>query len=313
MPENRFSNTERLGVNKVENIFLKDFEWIPRTLFQTDVGIDMTVEVADNGIPSGQLFAIQIKSGESYFKENSFGDIVYRGSIIHLQYWLNHSLPVIIVLYNPRTELTIWEEIKENKIVKTKNGWKIEIPIKQTLDKAHKKVLLNSNKLPLYLQRFQRLASDKELMKFIANEGILILEIEEWINKTSGKAHISISKIINDKDILISEVGYYHFKGVSDLQILFPWADFEVDEEYYEEEEEDDFLANYGIYDPEDKCYINTDEFMEHRKHYPLIRHLERGSGEIHFYRLFFKLNDLGKSFLHMNNYMEFGIQLKLF
>ena len=51
MSKKRFTNTERLGVNKVESIFLKDFEWIPRTIFQSDVGIDMTVEVAKNGKP----------------------------------------------------------------------------------------------------------------------------------------------------------------------------------------------------------------------------------------------------------------------
>lgn len=314
MSQKRFTNTERLGVNKVESIFLKDFEWIPRTIFQSDVGIDMTVEVAENGKPIGQYLAIQIKTGESYFQEDNFGNIIFRGSLNHLDYWLNHSLPVIIILHNPNTDLTIWQEIKNDKISRTAKGWKIEIPKTKTLDIKHKTSLLNTNKLPLYLQRFQKIAADKNLMKFINEDGLLILEIEEWINKTSGRAEIKIIKSINSEDVLISTTGYYHFNNSSSLQTLFPWADFEVDENYYEEQEENEFIANYGIWDSEDKCYIGTyEDFNDIRKDYPKIRPLEDGSGEIHFYRLFFKLNSLGKSFLEMDNFMSFGSQLKLF
>ena len=58
----RFSQTESIGVNRVELIFLNDFEWIPRTVFKTDIGIDMFIEIADNGFPTGKFFGAQIKS-----------------------------------------------------------------------------------------------------------------------------------------------------------------------------------------------------------------------------------------------------------
>jgi len=313
MSKKRFSNTERVGVNKVENIFLQEFDWIPRTLYQTDVGIDMTVEVSNEGVPTGQLIAIQIKSGESYFSEESNGNIIYRGTIDHLNYWLNHSLPVIIVLYNPNTDLTIWEEITEKKAIKTEKAWKIKIPKTNKLDSTKRRDLIKTNKLPAYLQRFQRLAVDKKLMEYINSSGILIVEVEEWVNKSSGKATIKTSKVLNGEDILISEIGYYHFSSVSDLQILFPWAEFEVDEDYYEEQEENDFIANYGIWDSEEKRYIGTfEDFGEHRARYPKIRPLEDPSGEIHYYRLFFSLNELGKSFLEVNSFMTYGKQLKI-
>jgi len=314
MSKKRFSNTERIGVNKVENIFLQEFDWIPRTLFQTDVGIDMTVEVSNGGVPTGQLIAIQIKSGQSYFSEESNGNVIYRGTNEHLDYWLNHSLPVIIVLYNPVIDLTIWEEITDKKTIKTSKAWKIEIPKTNRLDSTKKSELIKTNKLPAYLQRLQRLAADKTLMEYIYGGGILILEIDEWINKSSGRVTIKISKVLNEGDELISEVGYYHFSSVSDLQVLFPWAEFEVDEDYYEEQEEEEFIAEYGIWDSEEKRYIGTYEnFNEHRARYPKIRPLEDGSGEIHYYRLFFSLNELGKSFLEVNSFMEYGKQLSLF
>ena len=68
----RHNSTERLGVVEVEKLFLQ-FNWIPRTVFQTDVGIDMTVEICENNNPIGKFIGVQIKSGESYFEEHSDG------------------------------------------------------------------------------------------------------------------------------------------------------------------------------------------------------------------------------------------------
>lgn len=101
----RYSSTERLGVVEVEKLFLQ-FNWIPRTIFQTDVGIDMTVEICRNGNPTGQFIGVQIKSGESYFKEKSGNSIVFRSDKTHIDYWINNSLPIIIVLHNIVTILT---------------------------------------------------------------------------------------------------------------------------------------------------------------------------------------------------------------
>lgn len=138
--------------------------------------------------------------------------------------------------------------------------------------------------------------------------------MERWINKTSGKTKLSILKATNGTDLLISETGYYGFKGILDLKILFPWAEFSIDEEYYEEQEQDEFIAEYGIWDSEEKTYVGTrEDFYEHRARWDKIRHLEDGTGEIHYYRLFIGLNKLGKSFLEVNDFMEFGVQLKLF
>jgi hypothetical protein len=61
MNTDRFSTTERIGVNYVERVFLKDFGWIPRLIFQSDLGIDMEVEICKDGKPTGQLIGVQKK------------------------------------------------------------------------------------------------------------------------------------------------------------------------------------------------------------------------------------------------------------
>lgn len=310
-----FSPTERIGVSKIETIFLKEFEWIPRTILETDVGIDMTVEIAEKGEPSGELFAIQIKTGESYFSEESNGKVVFRGKEKHLNYWLNYSLPVIIILHNPENDLTIWQEIAENNVTKTKKNWKIEIPKHQSLSKASYDRLKKLNRYPKEIQRFQKLLADKKLMRLIAEGKDIILEIEDWVNKTDGRVSFAIKENISDDiDNEISTVKYINFYDIKQsLQVVFPWAKFEIDESFYEIYENDDFMAEYGIWDPEDKQYIGTSiDASEYYNSLPEIRPYKDVSGEVEYYRLIFKLNDLGKSILNVIEFADNGKQLKL-
>ncbi len=36
---------------------------------------------------------------------------VYRGTQRHLEYWLNHRLPVFILIHDPEKEVTYWQKI----------------------------------------------------------------------------------------------------------------------------------------------------------------------------------------------------------
>ena len=310
----RFSPTQRIGVNEVTGIFLKEFKWIPRTILESDMGIDMEVEICDNGNPTGQLVGIQIKTGESYFKENIAGDIIYRGSNVHLKYWLNHSLPILIILHNPTTGVTLWQEIVQEKISVTKSRWKIEIPISKQLTGNCKDEIINLNKFPLYFQRVQRLSVHKELMMEIKRGNKIIIEADEWVNKSIGRVTISLKRInSNGKEILLSEGGYIHFNGIDSLQILYPWADFHTDEEYYYDYDHDNFMEHYGIWDSENKVYCGeVIDFSEYKSSLPSIRAMQDGSGEKQLYRLELTLNALGNSFLEVNKYLEFNQQLKL-
>ena len=309
----RYSSTERLGVNEVERIFLK-LGWIPRKILETDVGLDMEVEVCEDGEPTGQLIGLQIKSGISYFKENVYGDIIYRGEPVHLKYWLQHSLPIILILHNPSSNETIWQKIVEEKIIQTKSSWKIEIPKSQVLNSESLEEIKSYNKLPLYFQRLQRLALHKKLISRISHGKSLILEIEEWVNKSSGRAKIIIKKVNSSgNEIILNEGHYFHFHGLQSLNVLYPWANFEIDDDFYYDQEHDEFKNNYGIWDPEDKVYISsTADFREYRETLPKFRGLDDASGEVMFYRFEIELNELGQSFLSLNKYLEYGIQFRL-
>jgi hypothetical protein len=47
--------------------------------------------------PTGKLIALQIKSGESFFKKRG-NNYVFYGEIRHLEYWTKFSLPVFLIL-----------------------------------------------------------------------------------------------------------------------------------------------------------------------------------------------------------------------
>lgn len=121
------------GVYSVGRVFQKELKWIFRDQPKADHGIDAHVEVCNNGTPSGQLVAVQIKSGESFFKEYCEEGFIFRFGDWHHKYWLGHCLPVIIVLYNPVDDLIFWQKVNDETIKSTGKNWKVTIPYENLL------------------------------------------------------------------------------------------------------------------------------------------------------------------------------------
>ena len=101
------STTERKGVAAVEKLFA-DIGWFFREQHVHDWGIDAHVEIVRDGRPTGELIALQIKSGTSFFVGEDGEAVPFRMDAKHLQYWLEHSMPVVIVLYNPESDTAYW-------------------------------------------------------------------------------------------------------------------------------------------------------------------------------------------------------------
>ncbi|AWB89446.1 DUF4365 domain-containing protein [Homoserinimonas hongtaonis] len=82
--------------------------WIFRSQKELDYGIDAHVEVVDDGRPSGRLIAIQIKSTE----DTNSARRQRRGFVVpisreHADMWLDHSLPVLMVVHDaPEASIT---------------------------------------------------------------------------------------------------------------------------------------------------------------------------------------------------------------
>ena len=62
--------TERLGVSKLDHFFSSQ-GWLFREQPVHDYGIDAQIEIVDGSGATGNLIAIQVKSGSSYFSESN--------------------------------------------------------------------------------------------------------------------------------------------------------------------------------------------------------------------------------------------------
>ncbi len=299
----RYSTTERIGVNAVEHIVLNELSWIFREQPIVDMGVDAHIERVDDGWPTGKLAALQIKTGSSHFHES--GDVfVYYGSLTHLDYWSEHSLPVLLVAHFPESNQTLWSLVNESNAERSAKGWKIDIPKGNVFGEASREQLAAIFEGSPAEQRLRKLSIDEPLMRHITDGGKVSVELEEWINKSLGRTPVQV--FIHDKhgnETLSQDwFQYYTGYGVKELaEALFPWATAIVDEEFYEEhadQEEDWRDALSGA--------IDEDNGIIHGAPDPdAVYPYSEAAGEVESYRLELKLNELGKAFLTVSDYLS--------
>ena len=131
--------TERIGIHKVALCFLEKFGWIEREQYVADYGIDTQVEIVENGKPTGLLYCIQVKTGTSYLKHTGGEEIVHYTDEKHINYWLNHSLPVLLIICDPESDTKYWGFVTRHNVAKTKKGWKVNVPEENKLDDEESK------------------------------------------------------------------------------------------------------------------------------------------------------------------------------
>lgn len=228
--------TDREGVNAVEAIFIKELGWIFREQTISDWGIDAHVEVTKRSEPIGRLLALQIKSGKSFFRKRG-DNYVFYGEGRHLRYWRNHSLPVVIILHDPETGLTLWQRVDE-KLVRygKKDRWSIEIPPTQVLNAGAREGLEKGVSDVTALRRL-RLTLDLPLMREFALKDEIYFSIEEWVNKSLGFRDVSIYFDIDADQIDDSEAdhlisAWYPTHSIGEYMAnIWPWLSYEyVDE-----------------------------------------------------------------------------------
>ncbi len=129
--------TERLGIAFLDYFFAEN-GWIFREQPILDYGIDAHAEIVENEYPSGKLIAIQSKSGLSFFEKPNENSFQFYPEEKHVQYWLGHYLPVILVLYHPEQKQAYWQIVIEENVVRTGTGkgWKIYVPKENNFSNA---------------------------------------------------------------------------------------------------------------------------------------------------------------------------------
>lgn len=127
------SLVDRQGVSLSGLVFTRDLNWIFREQPVSDVGIDALVEVVSEGSATGELLALQIKSGDSFFREKTDEGFVFRGDNCHLEYWLRYPIPVLLILCSPEQGRCWWQSIDYAYVRPTGKGWKTVVPLANEL------------------------------------------------------------------------------------------------------------------------------------------------------------------------------------
>ena len=132
---------ERHGVWVVDGAIQK-LGWFFREQAIMDYGIDAQAEVvADDDLVTGQLLALQIKGGNSWFSKPYKEGWTFYGDSNHLAYWLGHSLPVIVVIVDD-DDNAFWEQVTPSTTSETPEGFALKIPSSQRLDATARDKLL---------------------------------------------------------------------------------------------------------------------------------------------------------------------------
>ncbi|MGH3864545.1 MAG: DUF4365 domain-containing protein [Pseudonocardiaceae bacterium] len=138
------SVTGDAGVWGVGHLVATQLGWYFRPQPVADVGIDAQVEPVLGGQASGRFLALQIKAGASWFKEPMpVGDgwVFRESNQVHRDYWLNCTIPVLLMLYDVDKGVAYWQHITPDTAIVTGNGFKVEVPSSQRLDATARDIL----------------------------------------------------------------------------------------------------------------------------------------------------------------------------
>ena len=125
-----------MGVSAAALVF-ETWGWLFREQPVEDYGIDAHVEPFDGPEqPARQLLALQIKTGASFFREETKDGWWFRETRRHWHYWLGHVLPVAVILYNPETGTLFWQHAEASLVQLTGEEGKLLIPRSHVLDSS---------------------------------------------------------------------------------------------------------------------------------------------------------------------------------
>lgn len=108
-----------------------------------ETGIDAILEIREKEYKgTGKFIAIQLKSGDSFFQNETHGFYSIYVDNDHMDYWLRCCLPVMLIIYSPSLNKAYWSSINKRLLVKTAKMFRIDVPKVNGLKEIKKNTLL---------------------------------------------------------------------------------------------------------------------------------------------------------------------------
>lgn len=292
---------------------------IYRPLPNPDFGLDAQIELAAEGeegkpVATGQIISLQLKTGAPYFTNDdgeTWSVYIAKSSV---NYWRSHSVPVVLILVDLESKKAYWTRGDDSNHEEKESTYRIRVPKKQELDSsAYYDLATLAENTTEDGRRLARLEADLPLMLQALDGEQVVIDIQFWVNKSSGRMDYELGIPSGDsyagpEDIEIFSSGTL-IGTQGDLleacETIAPWGTPGRDEDFEEsmtDELYDRYLAETGSWDGEDGVYIDVlDQFGDwverHRNGDASDALCYYEDGEIARYRFALTINDLGKSF----------------
>jgi len=287
---------DRTAVSRVDSFFIEKFHWIVREQSISDYGIDMQLEIIDNGNVTGALIALQIKGGNSHCRIDKDNNFIYRGELKHLEYWRYHSLPVMLIWYNPDDENLYWQRIsiKSSNINILKKGWTLKIPrtnilsadikdkiINECFDLNHYEIIQEEDVSISQAQRYTLKVVIDEEKKFIIKK----------IIKNLHNSYINSHKKINTLTI-------FYYKNISQVDNGFTFCETQWNNQQYDYRldtiEHNDIIDDINIKWDDESDFFN-DSLIDNNKYIPKSEYIEMCDKSMFFVENLVKKIDIEK------------------
>jgi hypothetical protein len=275
---------ERIGIYAASRISAQLSDLIFREQRGGDTGLNAHLEIVEDYPRIGKTIGLQIRSDESAGLERSARGYVCRGEMPHLAYWLQHAIPVLVMIYERKNDRILWEFAGTETIEVDGAEWELVVPHDHVYGAEAVSAI---SELPCYSPYLSRLGLDRTWMELIEAGRDISVEMDEWVNRPSARGTLRLC--VGNVDGSRESVYEWGFRTDPDLPhvfrlpALFPWANLSVDEEFYREKETN------PVSDPSP------------------IRPWSVEAGEIAHFLLRLSLNELGKSFLITERFLRRG------
>lgn len=267
---------KRLGIYAADRLTAKMPGLIFRAQREGSTGLNAHLEILTDNNASGRVAGLRICTSDE--AERSARGYVCIGDMAAAAYWLQHSLPVVVMVYEHERDRILWEAVTTETLEISGKHWEIVVPYDNEYGTENAASQISN--LTCTSPYLARLALDKAWIELIYEGREIFLELDEWINQPNSRG--SLRLCVNGPDGGIYQWPFQtspDMPHVLRLPSLFPWASMSVDEEFFREK---------TLRDP-------TPEVLA-----PYI--IE--SGEIARFRFRLSLNELGRAFLLAEPYI---------
>lgn len=129
---------------------LEEMLWGPVPVSEHDSGTDFFVQVRDETLTElGLLLGVQVKNEAKYFagavrgKAEAAGYWEYQAKQADTDYWLEHSVPHLLVLFDQEARVAYWGHVTREAVRYTDRAARIRVPTSNTLGPMTRAQLLD--------------------------------------------------------------------------------------------------------------------------------------------------------------------------